>query len=1022
MRYLLSVDAQPLTVTAAPSRTDPGDLDYDVAPWAASGDVIVVPLMHYSQLVDFAYDDRNELRQSGLPASWASAFGDMTRESREVYKEAVQNIRYVPPALNKLKPMKYARMLAAHGTYDWFTGGYFGKWKPGKELHEPTPATFSDDFLRATTDEVRLARGHDYLMVASQASYQLFEVIRRPAGDLVLHEVLGGYGTAHGDLDWKEPRTVVLFHSIDGVAEFKQRSQRVYHVDRPQGGYRLLLDPRGMVQDVATTSGAGLIGLNDSFDWFVEMCATFFRNPIQPVDLGHLPDLVQSPSYQMLKRELDATASSLMDGLKGLGDFSAELTVERRKQVEALLARPEVLIFTQGMPISDTTRLVGADASWVYLRDLTDGSVFALHLTEFVQNWRIVTISKQVYEGSAGVIPLLKFLFALAAMAFAAPVALSHTTAISVRTVVHELTVGELTSMAMKRIAKFLAPALAAEMTVLVLSLFEKAGHSNDLSRRWKAFAEGFFEGYIVHTLQDEFLSKLSVDNLPGPKAYRAYQMVKRAYHAVNKVQEVVTLLENELDTPAAKRGVAIFEKAMTRTVRGSLLLISALYYIHEDDLGAIMDGYAGDPDVAPPEAAIWHHESAKQIAEMARNLPARDRGRRRQVDGFFAALDGTKPYVFGAAVLFNLNTGVSMEVAKALGRQTIRAWEARPEAMKRLEEKVAKALTHPTVLKVVGGLLLASGIVHEVSTRGKGIRRSATRCRPWRRSSSRSWRSWSPSGRGRRRRAKVHGELTGSLLGAFMFNRFLFGSEDEVAEAKKAGHPHVGQRWIKLMDEPWAGSMVQRKLKVGVIGPFLKVFLKRYLSLFEQVRKHGHFQDRQHTLETFGRLLTVGEDAALSSQRLERLAKFRTHEESVSFSLAELVKILFRLRTMIGKDLADYLKERHERDGLAPQDFLPVEVSKLIAAAETLGLPELVEKYSRELYVVMSAHIVMALNELEGALDALFEPFTQSRRSWMDLLSELGFDVGDLDAVLREFDTAAKDRMAAFKAAGAPP
>jgi hypothetical protein len=99
--------------------------------------------------------------------------------------------------------------------------------------------------------------------------------------------------------------------------------------------------------------------------------------------------------------------------------------------------------------------------------------------------------------------------------------------------------------------------------------------------------------------------------------------------------------------------------------------------------------------------------------------------------------------------------------------------------------------------------------------------------------------------------------------------------------------------------------------------------------------------------------------------------------------------------------------------------DFLPVEVERLATAAETLGLPELVETYARELYVVVSMHFVMALNELEAALDALFEPFSRNEQGWMELLHELGFDVGDLGAVIREFDQAQKDRLSAFDAAG---
>lgn len=1023
MKFLLSVDGRPLPITAAPSRQDPGDLDYLVGPWTPSDDVALVPLFHYSQLTDFSEDNRAELAASGLPRRWVEAFGGMTTDTRRAWKRPLGAIRVMPPSLDGLKPARYARMLASYGTYRGTDGAYFPKWKPGQELQGPTPATFTDEFLAATTDEVLLAHSTDYLLVASAASYQLFQIVLGPR-QWTLREVLGGYGTAHGDLDLREPRTVVLFHAVDGSDQMTERSHQVYVPPRERGGYRLLLDPRGMVEDVATPDGASLMNLNDSFDWFVQMTTLYFPDPFTVVDLSKWTGLVESNSYQMLKRELDATVRYVMDGGKALGDLGAELTAVRRARVEALLARPGVLVFTQGMPIGASSRLIGADAHWIYLRDLEDGSAFALHLLDFIRDWRLSVIATDVYQGTRGVTPLLGVLFASAAIALAAPVAVVAGQAWAVRTVVRELTVRELTTMAAKRIAKFLAPALAAELTVLVLDLFERAGAANATSRRWKAFAEGFFHGYLVHTLRDEFFRKFSLDQLAGPKEYRAAMMVKRAYHLVDKVHDVVTTLETELDDRAVRRGLRLFEEAMTRTVKGSLLLLSLLYYLEGEDLGAMLDAYAGRKDAAPPEDAVWHFESAQQISKMARTLLDTVKGATNDLHDLVDALEGTKPYAVAAAVLFTSDAGLlAGQVAGALGRATVRQWEQRPEAMKRVEAKVKAAITHPTVLKVLGGVVVASGVLDHLFNDGDGRKAAVAplaqvydlALKPLLEELTTQWPGSTPT------RAKIHGELTGGLLGAFMFNRFLFGDDDEVEAAKKADHPHLGQRWIKFVNQPWAGAITKKKLKVGFIGPLLMVILKRYVSLFEQVRRHGHFQDRQHTLETMGRLLSIGEDAALSQARLERLAKFRAREETVSFSLAELVKILFRLRTTIGKDLRDYLAERHAVDGLSVMDFLPVEVERLATAAETLGLPELVEKYARELYVVVSMHFVMALNELEASLDALFEPFTRNEWGWMELLHELGFDVGDLGAVVKEFDKAQKDRLAVFQGSGSP-
>src|SRR5690606_24097784 len=96
-----------------------------------------------------------------------------------------------------------------------------------------------------------------------------------------------------------------------------------------------------------------------------------------------------------------------------------------------------------------------------------------------------------------------------------------------------------------KRAAKYMAPAIAAFTGRLIATLFVYADPNNGTAKRWRAFAEGFFQGYVTNTLYDQFYNKLlrNVATL-GPKEYRTYKAIKQIYAAIDKARKVIELLE----------------------------------------------------------------------------------------------------------------------------------------------------------------------------------------------------------------------------------------------------------------------------------------------------------------------------------------------------------------------------------------------------------------------------------------------------------------------------------------------
>lgn len=1024
MKYMLMVDAKPLPFLPSDSGEDD---EWVVGDWQRSGKVLPIPLLHWATLADYSEDDEAELLRCGVPKPFAKAFGGMSRSARQVYKTHLDSIRDKPPELDKVKADRFIKTLAALGTYDALTGNYFEKWQPddGTGRARTWPGSLTLDFIKRTASEVLLGIGRDYVLVTSDISFELYELTQEDDGGMRLTPQLGGYETKHGMLDWNKPRTVVLFHAIAGEEETKKRTPQQYRVTKamPQ---RLLLDPQRMVEAVSGGEAGGkLLELNESFDWFVEMCIAYFPKMFYPIDFDrHGKNFERSESFKMLKDETDKTVRWLMDG-NDRDAFAEKLDAVRRAEIESWLEQEGVIVFPQTVKFGDHTRLIAAENHWVYMRDLRTGTVFAEHMEDFIANYRTGVVAADVYESTRGVIPLVGLVFAAAGVGVGAAVAGAAIGGAMVRKVVTDLTAKELTSMAIKRAAKYMAPAVVAFTGKLVATLFIYEDPNNSTAKRWRAFGEGFFQGYVTNTLYDQFYKKLILGvATKGPKEYRAYKMIKQVYAAIDKARAVINKLEEELDEKSVKEGLLKFERAATHVVQGVALLFPALYYAEHKDMDAVADGLAGPAGVDAPDDDLYQLEASVQIAEIARQLKVHvhDAG------ALLKAIDenvALKVAIAGVIFHRDVRLGV-IELAKLSGKGVGKAWDKRPAALKDLEKRVGAALTNPTVWKILAGVAIASGVIHEVKTGGKGVKsvkqgaedaiegigKALETLEPLFKEVISSWPGSTED------RARTHGELVGGLLGAVAFNKFLFGTkaEKKAAKDKKFGEAHIGQKWIKLNESLILGSSMKTNLKLGIIGPILAAIFRRYISLFKHLKTHGWADAPERTEETLGRLLSVAQDATLENKKLERLALFRTNTESTSFSLSELVMVLFRLRTVVGRDLKAYLEWRAKRGDIKLTKFLPEEFEAIINAAETWGMPDLVAQYAPQLYVLMATHLYIALGELGTAIEALFEPFTKHKMSWMTLLHELGLDVGDADAAVKQLNAAKRDDLRPFE------
>jgi hypothetical protein len=1024
LKYMLLVDKTPLKVSASQE-----DGDYTVEPWEASFTHIPAPLLHQVMKADFSEDDEEELRRCGVKKSVANVFGNLSKETRQIYKSSLESIRDKPIALADMKSKAFIELLAGQGTYDTLFGIYYEKWQPDDgKTPRSFPGSLTANYIQKNIAEVQLAKGRDYLMITSDTSFELFEIA--DGNDTIqLVPVLGGHDTHHGSIDPKRQRTLLFFHSVHGEKETKQRKQSALMPQdiKPQ---RLILDPRGMVEAIIGKEGGKELEkeLSDPFDWFVEMCIMYFPQEFYTCDwddIGGSKVWKKSKSWKMLKQEMDASVRWIIEGNDK--DFRSEaLDPIRRAEIETVLAKDFLIMFPQALKFGDNTRLIACDLYWAYFADLQTGVVYTEKTTQFVENYRIQVIAKDVYESTRGVIPLVALVFAAAAAGVgAAAVATAGLGGALVKYAVREITVKELTSRAMKRLAKYMAPAIIAYTTKIVLVIWIYADDGdNKLAKRWKAFADGFFQGYLVNTIYDKFFQKLKDFKANGPKEYRMYKMIKTIYAALDKARVFVDKLDKELDEESIKKGIDNFERAMTHAVRGIALLFPGLYYAHHEDMNAVADGLSGQESIEPTDSDLFDLESSVQIGEIAKQLKPIVA----DTKSLLAALTNNTALTatIATVVIFRREviTGV-IGLARLSGKGVAKAWDKRTEKMKELEKKVGGVLKNPTVWKILAGVAVATGVIHEIKTKGKGtkkvldsaeqaaemIAKGIEMLEPLFTELVSSWPGSTED------RARTHGELVGGMVGAIAFNRFLFGSGDErkAVKDKKWADSHNGEQWMKAYDTPFLGSFMKNNIKLGIVGPILTAIFRRYISLFKHIKDHGWPDAPQRTEEALGHLLSDLEDDALGA-KFKRLSLFRPRTDEISFSIQELVKVIFRLRHIVGSDLKAYLDMRTKKGDVDLAKLLPEEFEAVIDAAKVWGMPDLVAKYGTQLYVVMATHLHLALGELSAAFEGLFSPFTKNDLSWMSLLQELGLDVGNLDAAIKQLNAAKRDGLKPFK------
>lgn len=933
------------------------------------------------RLADAVEDNRIELDRSAFP--FALSLSRMTRDLRqELYTRNLDEIRETPEGVDAATGVRFLRALAEHATYDP-AGAYYPKWRPGKENQPPYESNISDRYFRDSVEELRLVRDNWYVVIQSSFGLVIYQLdvaddgtwFRRhyggvPERDFVDTEAIAKRG--------KTPYQMYVIVAAEGLDKPSPTQKRkVKSIDGHTSTIEVI-DPQALVIDTVGPAAAALLGINDAFGWFIELVTLRFPNRFYILDLRRRRNSWTIWNAVPLIAARDAVHPLIKQAMSDdkTDAYGGVFTADARKRVEAALKDVNLLVLPQGLKAGNT-RLVGCTDLYAYMRSLETGLISILPLDDYVTALAAGQFGEELYQSTKWIIPMAKAVAYLAAAAVGGfAVAEMGLTAAAVRQFAVSRARKHITEKVLWEAVKKFGPAVASLCAEHLLALW--GGQPE-----WQAFAKGFFEGYVVQTLYDNLYKKVVKIVTDGPAEYRMAVTIKKVHHAIDRLHGVFSRFEDEVDYNGQRRAVMQFQEAAQHLVRGVVLLMSATYYVPHADAAPMLDVFGrGGKDVPAPTAEEWEAEASAQIAKVSElmftainQVPA--------IDELIMKLRNSKALMAGATMMvlrkqiasvightWRYHKGKSQKVALKSKRSTA-VWVVAISAILLLTSDQGAA-TGNKAADVLSGVFDKLFVLIKDTVSGFPGRNA--------------------------QEAELFGKIIGNLLGGFMLDRYLF----------KDDH-----KFRKLFDAPIVDGTLKNNLKHGVVKGFLSLIFKRYLSLYNDLVKKGVLSKSRRETE-FAALVATARDQELKDRGLEHLAAFSSESEK-SMSLQDLAKALLGYHRVVREDGVDLLEQHYRKDiDRVKHDFLAT--AKL---SDDLGITGYAEEHTKALFLTMNAHLTAALHELSETVRYLFTPFTAGGHfSWMVLLKELGFDVGDIAQIQNEVRKMFGDQLGDFKAA----
>ncbi len=980
---------------------------------------------------DAVIDDDAELTRSGVPMHMLNLTELGTELRTELYGGNLDEIEERPNGVAEKYEGTFLRTLATEFTYD-DAGNYFSKWKDDA----PKPANryegLTDKYIQRWFQEILLQEGHFHLYVydpdAGNGTIFRFDLVNGVpkrsyvAGEPVVTllrradiledkrvEAREKGGPAQG---WNGKKTqarwqLYFFHTLHGVKDkWKPATPRTFSLAKDRRASRMVVDPKQLVLQGSDGDDAlaSALGLGDDFDWFVELVAQKFPFRFYAFDLADFKSrwsgsVVPSDRHPVYLR--DPLREAARKALEAQG--KGPLALIAKVAVELQLKRDDILLFPQGLE-EGGTKFIGFADSLAWMRNLKTGHVEVMPQDDYVMALAMGKFWGQIAKDTAWIIPVATFmayaaLFAVSFGTSAGAMSLAEVSAVGVRQWITRKAVREGGEKALKAAALRLSPVILAAAVDLLTRVFDDPSKKNELNDRWRAFAHGLFDGYLVQTIYDHLYKKVIVKTLTeGPKEVRTMVAVRKIYLIIDKVHGVVKRLDDELDDASMAAAQKNFQDMVTHLVRGAALLLSSMYFLPHAEAKPALDLFGqGGADKTPPDEGQWEGEAGAAIEAASKHI-ADALGSVKDVGEVVESLLGNGKLLLLAGGLMFAFTG------QFVGRFTWVGKTAGAAAWKGIKGRKKTFITLavgsvgvyaglkkdelPETLERVGELLKdLGGVVAGYVTGFPGRTENE---------------------------AKVYGKLVGNLIGGIVLDRELGKLKKALIEkADKGGYPGVA----KAGKDPFLGSTFDNNVNHGMVMPIIKLLFRRYLSLYDQLVKRNIFGASRGEGE-FHAIFSDIREKELEARGLKHLLAFQDKDER-GMSLKSLGMAAIKLHYVLGSDMKEFLEKKYAGN----VERYKEDLKAMASLSGQLGLTEMTEQQLEMMFHHLGAQLSVALRELGLGLRALFQPFKEGGvYSWIKLLQELGLDVGETNVLRKALLDPRREELGTFDTAKAAP
>jgi hypothetical protein len=1053
LRYFVAFDPKPLAFEVG--GTPPADPDHpDRKPLRAGRDYWWYDASIYEKATtwraqhlvslagkgDAVIDDDAELTRSGVPLHMLN-LTELGAELRtELYGGNLDEIEERPNGVAEKYEGSFLRTLATEFTYD-DAGNYFSKWKDDA----PRPANrydaLTDKYIERWFQEILLQEKSFHLYVhdpdSSNGTIFRFDVVNgvpkrtyvagEPAvtllrrADILEDKRVEAREKGVPAQGWAGKKTqarwqLYFFHTLHGVKDkWKPAQPRTFSLAKDRRASRMVVDPKQLVLQGKDGDDAlaNALGLGGDFDWFVELVAQKFPFRFYAFDLADFKSrwassVVPSDRHPVYLRDplRDAARKALEAQGKG------PLALIARVAVELQLKRDDILLFPQGLE-DGGTKFIGFADSMAWMRNLKTGHVEVMPQDDYVMALAMGKFWGDIAKDTAWIIPVATFmayaaLFAVSFGTSAGAMTLAEVSATGVRSWLTRKLATDGAEKALKAAALRLSPVILAAAVDLVTRLFDDPKKKDELSDRWRAFAHGFFDGYLVQTIYDHLYKKIVLKTLTeGPKEVRTIVAVRKIYLIIDKVHGVVKKLDEELDDAAMAVAKVRFAEMVTHVIRGCSLLLSALYFLPHDEAGPALELLGGGgPDGGPPDRGQWEAEAGAALESVAKHISGVISSAGDVTSTVDSILGVGKPLLVAGGLLAAFP--VLLKPVAWVGKSAAKPVWSKIKARKKTFIVLA--------LGAVGGLAVAKRddlpTIDEAGELLKDLGRTAEKVGAVVGDQLLSYVAGLP---GRTEaEAEVYGKLVGNLLGGFILDRDRGKLKEKLL--KQADKPKEQGLGADMKDAFLSKTFDKNVKKHGIVMPIIKLLFHRYLSLYDQMVKRNILGAARGEGE-FAAIFSDVQQKELEGRGLGRLMEFKTQDET-GMTLKSLGMAALKLHHVLGQDLKAFLEAKYAGNLTRYKEDLQA----MAALSGQLGLTEISEQQLEMVFHHLTAQLGLALRELTLGLQAMVSPFKKDGHfSWVALIEELGLDLGETNLLRKTLLDPRAQELSGFQQKAAP-